>query len=74
MPDNPLWMFRPFLSPVPLPLEVISQLQEPIKALQMGLFFVLLLAGSWHYSQQQTQYLLPSKLWRSPYQGYLGAA
>lgn len=46
MPDNPLWMFRPFLSPAPLPLEVISQLQEPMKALQMWLFFSLLLVGA----------------------------
>jgi len=46
MPDNPLWIFQPFLSPAPLPLEVISQLQEPMKTLQMGLFFSLLLAVS----------------------------
>ena len=59
MPDNPLWMFRPFLSPVPLPLEVISQLQEPIKALQMGLFFVLLLAGSIFDCQKR---LIPNTL------------
>lgn len=46
MPDNPLWMFRTFLSPTPLPLEVVSQFQESMKALQMGLFFSLLLAVS----------------------------
>lgn len=46
MPDDPSWMLRPFLSPAPLPPEVIAQLQEPMEWLQMGLFFSLLLAVS----------------------------
>ena len=59
MPDNPLWMFRPFLSPAPLPLEVISQLQEPMKALQMWLFFSLLLVGAIFDCQKR---LIPNTL------------
>lgn len=56
---NPLWMFRPFLSPAPLPLEVISQLQEPMKALQMWLFFSLLLVGAIFDCQKR---LIPNTL------------
>lgn len=46
MPADPSWMLRPFLSPAPLPPEVIAQLQESMECLQMGLFFSLLLAVS----------------------------
>ena len=46
-------------SPAPLPLEVISQLQEPMKALQMWLFFSLLLVGAIFDCQKR---LIPNTL------------